>query len=180
LSFKYTSRHHRWYAAQVPHGTTYVVLTLSLLIRPVWPRTYDELVSLSKKKVSPSGHCPCHSTREEASRTGDAITGIWFRAHMTQQFCVAYTDLGGIEPVGISTVAVPHRDSHCQRRRWPATHGYIRDDTGCHHRRRGGGANMHKRHDFFPHTLFPSHPPSLSPSAALLCDACGVGVIPPV
>ena len=29
---------------------TYVVLTLSLLIRPVWPSTYDELVSLSQKK----------------------------------------------------------------------------------------------------------------------------------
>ena len=44
------SRHHAWYAAQVPHGTTYVVLTLSLLIRPVWPSTYEELVSLSQKK----------------------------------------------------------------------------------------------------------------------------------
>ena len=50
MRFKYTSRHHGWYAAQVPHGTTYVVLTLSLLIRPVWPSTYDELVSLSKTK----------------------------------------------------------------------------------------------------------------------------------
>ena len=28
----------------------YVVLTLSLLIRPVWPSTYEELVSLSKTK----------------------------------------------------------------------------------------------------------------------------------
>ena len=52
MSFKYTPRHHGWYAAQVSHGTTYVVLTLSLLIRPVWPSTYDELVSLSKKKNS--------------------------------------------------------------------------------------------------------------------------------
>ena len=34
----------------VPHGTAYVVLTLSLLIRPVWPSTYEELVSLIKKK----------------------------------------------------------------------------------------------------------------------------------
>ena len=50
MSFKYTSRHHGWYAAQVSHGTTYVVLTLSLLIRPVWPSTCVELVSLSKKK----------------------------------------------------------------------------------------------------------------------------------
>ena len=50
VSFKYTSRHHGWYAAQVPHGTTYVVLTLSFLIRPVWPSTYEELVSLSQKK----------------------------------------------------------------------------------------------------------------------------------
>ena len=37
-------------ATAVSHGTTYVVLTLSLLIRPVWPSTYDELVSLSQKK----------------------------------------------------------------------------------------------------------------------------------
>ena len=50
MSFKYTSRHHGWSAAQVPHGTTYVVLTLSLLIRPVWLSTYKELVSLSQKK----------------------------------------------------------------------------------------------------------------------------------
>ena len=50
MSFKYTSRHHGWYAAQVSHGATYVVLTLSLLIRPVWPSTYEEFVSLSKKK----------------------------------------------------------------------------------------------------------------------------------
>ena len=50
MSFKYTSRHHGCYAAQVPHRTTYVVLTLSLLIRPVWPSTYEELVSLSQKK----------------------------------------------------------------------------------------------------------------------------------
>ena len=50
MSFKYTSHHHGWYAAQVPHGTTYVVLTLSLLIRPVWPSTYEELVSLSNKR----------------------------------------------------------------------------------------------------------------------------------
>ena len=56
MSFKYTSRHHGWYAAQVPHGTTYVVLTLSLLIRPVWPSTYDELVSLSQKKKE-TVHC---------------------------------------------------------------------------------------------------------------------------
>ena len=60
MSFKYTSRHHGWYAAQVSHRTTYVVLTLSLLIRPVWPSTYDELVSLSKKKVCTTGraHLP--------------------------------------------------------------------------------------------------------------------------
>ena len=32
VSFKYTSRHHELYAAQVLHGTTYVVLTLSLLV----------------------------------------------------------------------------------------------------------------------------------------------------
>ena len=51
MSFKYTSRHHGWYAAQVPHGTTYVALTLSLLIRPVWSSYYEELVSLSKKKI---------------------------------------------------------------------------------------------------------------------------------
>ena len=44
------SRHHGWYAAQVSHGTTYAVLTLSLLIRPVWPSTYEELVSLSQKR----------------------------------------------------------------------------------------------------------------------------------
>ena len=50
MSFKYTSHHHWWYATQESHGATYVVLTLSLLIRPVWPSTYDELVSLSKKK----------------------------------------------------------------------------------------------------------------------------------
>ena len=51
MSFKYTSRHQWWYAAtQESHGTTYVVLTLSLLIRPVWPSTYDELVSLIQKK----------------------------------------------------------------------------------------------------------------------------------
>ena len=56
MSFKNTSRHHGWYAAQVSHGTTYVVLTLSLLIRPVWPSTYDELVSLSKKKRKTQGH----------------------------------------------------------------------------------------------------------------------------
>ena len=60
MSFKYTSRHHGWYAAQVPHGTTYVVLTLSLLIRPVWPSTYEELVSLSKKK---NGTADRHITR---------------------------------------------------------------------------------------------------------------------
>ena len=53
MSFKCTSRHHGWYAAQVSHGTTYVVLTLSLLIRPVWPSTYDELVSLRKKNTHP-------------------------------------------------------------------------------------------------------------------------------
>ena len=55
MSFKYTSRHHGWYAAQVPHGTTYVVLTLSLLIRPVWPSTYEELVSPSQKKKDALG-----------------------------------------------------------------------------------------------------------------------------
>ena len=46
-----TSHHHWWYATQESHGATYVVLTLSLLIRPVWPSTYDELVSLSQKKI---------------------------------------------------------------------------------------------------------------------------------
>ena len=51
MSSKYTSRHHGWYAAQVPHGTTYVVLTLSSLIRPVWPSAYEEIVSLSQKKI---------------------------------------------------------------------------------------------------------------------------------
>ena len=37
---------------QVPNQnpTTNPLLTLSLLIRPVWPSTYDELVSLSQKK----------------------------------------------------------------------------------------------------------------------------------
>ena len=50
MSFKYTSRHQWWYATQESHGTTYVVLTLSLLVRPVWPSTYDVLVSLSRKK----------------------------------------------------------------------------------------------------------------------------------
>ena len=50
MSFKYTSHHHWWYATQVLHGTTYVVLTLSLLIRSIWPSTYDELVSQSQKK----------------------------------------------------------------------------------------------------------------------------------
>ena len=49
MSFKYTSLHHGWYATQAPHGTTYVVLKLSLLFRPDWPSTYEELVSLSKK-----------------------------------------------------------------------------------------------------------------------------------
>ena len=57
MSFKYTYRHHAWYAAQVSHGTTYVVLTLSLLLRPVWPSTYEELVSLSKKKYVICGGC---------------------------------------------------------------------------------------------------------------------------
>ena len=55
MSFKYTSRHHAWYAAQVPHGTAYVVHTLSLMIRPVWPSTYEELVSLSQKKTDITG-----------------------------------------------------------------------------------------------------------------------------
>ena len=50
MSFKYASHRHWWYAIQASHGTTYVVLTLSLLIRPVWPSTYDELVSLRLKK----------------------------------------------------------------------------------------------------------------------------------
>ena len=51
MSFKYTSHHHWWYATQESHGATYVVLTLSLLIRPVWPSTYDEIVSVRQKKV---------------------------------------------------------------------------------------------------------------------------------
>ena len=55
MSFTYTSHHHGWYAAQVSHGTTYVVLTLSLLIRPVWPSNYQELVSLSQKKKTAVG-----------------------------------------------------------------------------------------------------------------------------
>ena len=46
----FTPHHHWWYATQESHGATYVVLTLSLLIRPVWPSTYEELVSLSQKK----------------------------------------------------------------------------------------------------------------------------------
>ena len=51
MSFKYTSHHHWWYATQESHGATYVVLTLSLLIRLVWPSTYDELVVSDKKKL---------------------------------------------------------------------------------------------------------------------------------
>ena len=50
MSFKYASHHLWWYATQESHGATYVVLTLSLLIWPVWPSTYDELVSLRQKK----------------------------------------------------------------------------------------------------------------------------------
>ena len=56
----YASHHHWWYATQESHGATYVVLTLSLLIRPVWPSTYDELVSLrQKKKKLTSVVCRC-------------------------------------------------------------------------------------------------------------------------
>ena len=51
------SRHHGWYGAQASHRTRYVVLTLSLLIRPVWPSTYDELVSLRKKNTRVLLHC---------------------------------------------------------------------------------------------------------------------------
>ena len=69
MSFKYTSRHHGWYAAQVSHGTTYVVLTLSLLIRPVWPSTYDELVSLSKKKYSHPHHVPAFPCSKEETNS---------------------------------------------------------------------------------------------------------------
>ena len=50
-SFKYTSHHHGWYATQVSHGTAYVVLTLSLLIRFVWPSTHNALVSLRQKNL---------------------------------------------------------------------------------------------------------------------------------
>ena len=50
MSRRYTSHHHRWHAIQESHGTTYVVLTLSLLIRPVWPSTCGEPVSQSQKK----------------------------------------------------------------------------------------------------------------------------------
>ena len=51
MSFKYTSHRLWWYAIQASHGTAYVVLTLSLLIWPVWPSTYDELVSPRQKNV---------------------------------------------------------------------------------------------------------------------------------
>ena len=65
------SRHHLWYAAQVSHGTTYVVLTLSLLIRPVWPSTYKELVSLSKKKNSSDFGDICRSTTVQSFVTAE-------------------------------------------------------------------------------------------------------------
>ena len=103
MSFKYTSRHQWWYATQESHRTTYVVLTLSLLIRPVWPSTYDELVSLSQKKMSgwcdvscadectsghtppppPSAHArPCLSTEWALTRRFEEILGplsLWSR-----------------------------------------------------------------------------------------------------